>query len=111
MAFWIISVTIITVISLLFFFINIIQITAVVISVAPFPNRLATGVETTTEQHTGLDFEQQVSALEQQLLRSALASTGNNQRAAAEKLGLSYNQVRGLMRKYGLRTRRARSAN
>jgi psp operon transcriptional activator len=62
------------------------------------------------ESGKALDFEQQVSALEQRLLHDALAANGNNQRAAAAALGLTYNQLRGLMRKYGLRTRRARSA-
>lgn len=42
-------------------------------------------------------------------LREALASNGQNQKKAAAQLGLSYDQIRGLMKKHGLRTRSSRS--
>ena len=42
-------------------------------------------------------------------LQEALASNGQNQKRAAAQLGLSYDQIRGLMRKHGLRTRSSRS--
>ena len=74
------------------------------------PDPPARAVQQPGAAHPAKNFAEQVSALEQRLLRNALAATGNNQRAAAESLGLSYNQLRGLMRKYGLRTRRARTA-
>ncbi len=51
-------------------------------------------------------------ALEQQeasWLAQALDQTANNQKQAAALLGLSYDQIRGLMRKHGLRSRSLRS--
>lgn len=48
------------------------------------------------------DFQTQVKQLEVELLRSALAKNGDNQRRSAAALGLSYNQMRGLVRKYKL---------
>ena len=52
------------------------------------------------------------AALEQQeasWLEQALDQTANNQKQAAALLGLSYDQIRGLMRKHGLRSRSIRS--
>ena len=52
------------------------------------------------------------AALEQQeasWLEQALNQTANNQKQAAALLGLSYDQIRGLMRKHGLRSRSLRS--
>ena len=52
------------------------------------------------------------AALEQQeasWLEQALNRTANNQKQAAALLGLSYDQIRGLMRKHGLRSRSVRS--
>ena len=52
------------------------------------------------------------AALEQQeasWLEQALIQTANNQKQAAALLGLSYDQIRGLMRKHGLRSRSLRS--
>lgn len=43
-------------------------------------------------------------------LEQALRQSQHQQKAAAELLGLSYAQIRGLMRKHGLRTRSARGA-
>ena len=37
-----------------------------------------------------------------QLLRSALEENGHNQRRTAAALGLTYNQMRGVVRKYNL---------
>ena len=56
----------------------------------------------------GTGFHARVAAVEQQLLREALASCDNNQRRAARALDLSYNQLRGLVRKYGMATRSRR---
>ena len=42
-----------------------------------------------------------VSSLEVRLLRAALEKSRYNQRKAADFLGLSYDQLRGMMRKYG----------
>lgn len=49
-----------------------------------------------------LDLRSQVEALETTLLRQALAQAQFNQRKAAELLGLSYHQFRGMLRKYRL---------
>jgi psp operon transcriptional activator len=46
-------------------------------------------------------FEEAVQALEKQLLEAALAAEKGHQRKAADRLGLSYHQMRGLLRKYG----------
>ncbi len=46
-------------------------------------------------------FEEAVAALEKQLLEAALAAEKGHQRKAADRLGLSYHQMRGLLRKYG----------
>jgi psp operon transcriptional activator len=48
------------------------------------------------------DFQTQVKHLEVKLLRAALAKNGHNQRRTATALGLSYDQMRGLVRKYNL---------
>jgi psp operon transcriptional activator len=54
-------------------------------------------------------FQQQLHNLEKQLLQRALASNGNNQRLTAEQLGLSYDQLRGMVRKHRLSTRKRRN--
>lgn len=54
------------------------------------------------------DFSTRVQQIEKQLLQDALRERGYNQRRTAEELGLSYDQLRGLVRKYGLSTRRRR---
>lgn len=48
-----------------------------------------------------VDFNATVRTFEQQLIGQALAACGHNQKKAASYLGLSYDQMRGLMRKYG----------
>ncbi len=48
-----------------------------------------------------VDFERQVAAFEQQLMDDALAACNGHQKRAAGHLGLSYNQLRTLLRKYG----------
>ncbi len=50
----------------------------------------------------GNDFHSQIQRLETTLLREALANNGHNQRRAAATLGLSYDQMRGMVRKYKL---------
>ena len=49
-----------------------------------------------------IDFHSQVKTFETELLRRALASHGYNQRRTAAAVGLSYDQLRGLVRKYKL---------
>jgi psp operon transcriptional activator len=48
-----------------------------------------------------VDFNDRVAALEKQLIADALAACRGHQRKAADHLGLSYHQMRGLLRKYG----------
>ena len=56
---------------------------------------------TTTEPIRGT-FAQKVRAFETALLAKALKDAGGNQRAAAEKLGMTYDQFRHYYRKYAL---------
>jgi psp operon transcriptional activator len=49
-----------------------------------------------------VDFRLRVTEFERRLLKSALAAAGENRRIAAESLALSYDQLRGLLRKHGL---------
>jgi psp operon transcriptional activator len=49
-----------------------------------------------------IDFRRMVSDYEQALLEDALQRAQFKQTAAAELLGLSYHQLRGLLKKYGL---------
>jgi psp operon transcriptional activator len=48
----------------------------------------------------GVSLPEAVAALEVELLRDALSATRHHQRKAAERLGLSYHQFRGLYRKH-----------
>jgi len=47
------------------------------------------------------DFQSAVAELEKRLLEEALGAANGHQGKAAEALGLSYHQMRGLLRKYG----------
>lgn len=49
-----------------------------------------------------LDFRAVVAGLEQRLLTRALAAADGNRRVAADSLGLSYDQLRGLLRKHDI---------
>jgi psp operon transcriptional activator len=49
-----------------------------------------------------------VNSYERQLLEASLRMCGYNQRRCAEELGLSYNQIRGLVRKHGISSRSPR---
>ncbi len=48
------------------------------------------------------DFKQHISDLEIELLRAALESCRFNQKKTADYLGMTYHQLRGYLRKYGL---------
>ncbi|MEE8143612.1 MAG: sigma-54 dependent transcriptional regulator [Planctomycetota bacterium] len=50
-------------------------------------------------------FQEKVAALEEQLLLEALSRCGGKQRAAAEILGLTYDQLRHLYKKYKIKER------
>lgn len=49
-----------------------------------------------------VDFQKTIAELEQRLLSKALADNSGHQKKAAGALGLSYHQMRGLLRKYNL---------
>jgi psp operon transcriptional activator len=49
-----------------------------------------------------IDFKERVQQVEVDLLEQALAQARHNQRRAAELLGLTYDQLRGYLRKYNL---------
>jgi len=51
---------------------------------------------------TPVDFHSRVREWEIELLRSALEANGYHQRRTAVALGLTYDQLRGMVRKYGL---------
>ncbi|NOX70134.1 MAG: phage shock protein operon transcriptional activator, partial [Gammaproteobacteria bacterium] len=48
------------------------------------------------------NFKNRVRELEKELLQAALRKARFNQRMAADLLALSYDQLRGKIRKYGL---------
>jgi psp operon transcriptional activator len=48
-----------------------------------------------------VNFNESIAELEKKLIETALAFCRGHQRKAAEHLGLSYHQMRGLLRKYG----------
>jgi psp operon transcriptional activator len=48
-----------------------------------------------------VDFNEAVASLEKRLIEAALETCRGHQRKAADHLGLSYHQMRGLLRKYG----------
>ncbi|MEH6583315.1 MAG: phage shock protein operon transcriptional activator [Halioglobus sp.] len=85
------------------------------IVIDPFKSPYCDGTETTEEaagdenvmtpievQAQPLDFHQRIAVLERQLIEEALAKNGHNQRHTADALGLRYDQLRGLIRKYKL---------
>lgn len=78
---------------------------------APLPGRKAPSTQPGTpppssatpkyDVQSDLSFDEAVSALEIRLMRRALERAKFNQRKAADDLGLTYHQFRGLYRKYG----------
>jgi len=51
---------------------------------------------------TPCDFKREVSRFEARVLKNAMEACRHNQKAAAAHLGLTYNQLRNSLRKYGL---------
>jgi len=78
---------------------------------SPFAEREASPTESTQAQtsrepdQTG-DFTQRIDTIEKDLLQEALRNNQHNQRRTADALGLSYDQLRGLVRKHQLTGRR-----
>ncbi len=52
---------------------------------------------------TGMTFVERVEALERELLEQALVEAGQNQKKAAQLLGLTYDQLRHYYKKHGFR--------
>jgi psp operon transcriptional activator len=65
------------------------------------PSMAPRSSEVTNDISVPDDFKAAVATFEQQLLRRALERAQFNQRVTAELLGLTYHQLRGLVRKYG----------
>lgn len=63
------------------------------------------------QQERSFDFKNRVNAFEKELLAQQLALHSGNQKLASEALQLSYDQLRGLMRKHKLRTRKRSEAH
>jgi psp operon transcriptional activator len=59
-------------------------------------------LNTVSRSDEPVDFQTQIQQLEKKLLHAALAKNGHNQRRTAADLGLSYDQMRGMVRKYKL---------
>lgn len=55
-----------------------------------------------------IDFEKQTAAFEQRLIDDAFVACHGHQKNTASHLGLTYNQFRGLLRKYGYQKNAAR---
>ena len=74
---------------------------------APSPPPEA-GAADAGEDGAARPLRQRVDAFERALPSEALARHGHNQKRTAAVLGLSYDQLRGLLRRHDLRTRRRR---
>jgi psp operon transcriptional activator len=74
---------------------------------APVPAPASTALAAETKPASApadddpVDFNAQVAEFEKKLIENALAVCRGHQKKAAERLGLSYHQMRGLLRKYG----------
>ena len=77
---------------------------------SPFADEPAPTIQAETGQNapppTPVDFNTRIEKMEKQLLREALQENAHNQRRTAVALGLSYDQLRGMVRKYQLAGRR-----
>ena len=72
---------------------------------APLPPADEGATDQPTADSAPAGFSDRMRAIERQLLGDALAANGHSQRRTAEALGLSYDQLRGLVRKHRLSTR------
>lgn len=67
------------------------------------------GVQEQDAQHP--DFGKRMEQIEKQLLQDALQANGHHQRLTSDALGLTYDQLRGMVRKHGLARRKRGPAN
>ena len=72
------------------------------------PSSPEAGAADAGEDGAARPLRERVDAFERALLSEALARQGHNQKRTAAVLGLSYDQLRGLLRRHDLRTRRRR---
>ncbi|EAQ99336.1 psp operon transcriptional activator PspF [Congregibacter litoralis KT71] len=77
-------------------------------SARPAQKHSGPGPEAINEEGS-INLRERVDAYERSLLISALEQQDFNQRRSAESLGLSYDQLRGLVRKHKLSTRRRKN--
>jgi len=77
---------------------------------SPFGEMPKTPVQKLPEQDA-LNFSDRLLRIERDMLREALANHNQNQRRTAQALGLSYDQLRGLVRKHKLRSRGPRDSS
>jgi psp operon transcriptional activator len=66
------------------------------------PHREQAVADASPDNGLPLDYRAVVDRFEQRLLLRALAAADGNRRVAAESLSLSYDQLRGLLRKHGI---------
>lgn len=69
---------------------------------APLPPVEPAAEPAETKPADPVNFQDCVAELEQRLLKQALGECDGHQKKAADTLGLSYHQMRGLLRKYNL---------
>ena len=74
---------------------------------SPWRNPPVDEARATVVPRLPLEWKQHLASYEQELLHQALHQQHFNQRLAAQSLGLSYDQLRGLLRKYGISARPA----
>lgn len=72
---------------------------------APAP-RVPESGEAQEQDAQHLDFSKRMEQIEKQLLQDALQANGFHQRLTANALGLTYDQLRGMVRKHGLARRK-----
>jgi len=72
--------------------------------IAPSEANFANTAQVESEEETQVvpGFSERTEIFEKNILQQTLAEHGNNQRLTAQALQLSYDQLRGLLKKYGL---------
>lgn len=64
------------------------------------------GIAQASHETSNQSFTETITRIEKELVSEALEQNRNNQRATAESMGLTYDQLRGLVRKHDLGNRR-----
>lgn len=84
------------------------QLSSPAVQASTLTDRAATERSIEDHEPKDEDFERATAAFESRLIMRALHASEGHQGRAARRLGLTYHQFRGLMRKHGLKARRAR---